>query len=123
MKVELTDVSQVKKKLQIEVDQDSVAAEMDKVVRSFRKQARIPGFRQGKTPAGVVKKRFAKEIRDEVRDHLLSHSYHDALEASRRRPDAAVRPRERRDHLVMLSTRRPARAELRSRVANSPIRR
>jgi trigger factor len=86
MKVELTDVSQVKKKLEIEVDTDAVERETRSVVQAFRKQARVPGFRKGKTPPEVVRKRFAKEIDDEVRDHLLSHSYHDALKEKELEP-------------------------------------
>jgi trigger factor len=41
------------------------------VTRNFQKQARIPGFRPGKVPESVVKRRFASEIRKEVIDGLL----------------------------------------------------
>lgn len=41
------------------------------MTRNFQKQARIPGFRPGKVPESVVKRRFASEIRKEVIDGLL----------------------------------------------------
>jgi hypothetical protein len=41
------------------------------VVGNYRKYAKIPGFRAGKVPESVVKRRFATEIRKDVIDGLL----------------------------------------------------
>ena len=71
MKVDLEDLSTVKKSLSIEVPAEEVEQETAGVVRSFSKKARIPGFRPGKTPASLIKSRFAKEIREEVQDNLI----------------------------------------------------
>ncbi len=59
------------KKLTIEVPVEAVEAEMKRVVRSFSKNVKMPGFRQGKVPASVVQKRFGEEIKQEVVDRLL----------------------------------------------------
>jgi len=41
-------------------------AETQRVVAEFGNRARIPGFRQGKVPAKLVRQRFAKDIEREV---------------------------------------------------------
>ena len=66
------------KKLTIEIPASHVAAEMKRVVGSFRKSVRMPGFRRGKVPASVVEKRFGEEIRQEVIDRLLPRFWQQA---------------------------------------------
>ena len=43
-----------------------VTSEREHVLKAFLRQARIDGFRPGKAPRGVVERRFAAEIRDDV---------------------------------------------------------
>lgn len=88
MNVELEDLSTVKKRLSIEVPLDEVAQETEGVVRGYRKKARIPGFRPGKTPAAVIQSRFAKEIRDEVKENLIRTSFTKAAQERGLRPIA-----------------------------------
>jgi trigger factor len=82
MHVDLEDLSAVKKRLSIEVPPGEVEQETEGVLRNFRKKARIPGFRPGKTPASVIRSRFAKEIREEVKENLIRSSF---LNAARER--------------------------------------
>jgi trigger factor len=78
MKIEVTDHNPVKKEMEIEVEADVVAEEVEKVLRSFARKAKIPGFRPGKAPLSVIRTRFASEVREEVRDRLVQRSFHDA---------------------------------------------
>jgi trigger factor len=65
------DVSTVKKTVEVEIPADLIAAETKRVVASFSRQAKVPGFRPGKVPGGVVRSRFAKEIQEEVMEQPL----------------------------------------------------
>jgi len=78
MKIEITDQDPVKRQMAVEVDAETVAAETEKVMRGYAAKASIPGFRPGKAPLSVVRARFAKEVREEVRDRLVSRSFHEA---------------------------------------------
>jgi len=49
------------------------------VTANYRKYARIPGFRPGKCPESVVKRRFASEIRKDVLDGLLPERFNKAV--------------------------------------------
>src|SRR5688500_19455609 len=72
------DVGTCRKQLKIEVPQPALQAETERVVKEYARQARIPGFRKEKVPAGMVKQRFRKEIEQEVVDRLLPRYWHQA---------------------------------------------
>ena len=55
-----------------ELDADKVTAERSQIVKSFRRQANVPGFRPGKAPASAILARFAEEIDKELQEHLAS---------------------------------------------------
>lgn len=67
----LEDVGPCRKQLKVEVPAPAVEAEMQRVIREFGQRARIPGFRKGKVPAELVRRRFANDIEQEVKDRLL----------------------------------------------------
>ena len=58
-------------KVTIEVPAPAVEAELGRVVKDFRGQVNIPGFRRGKVPVSVIHRRFKKEIEGEVAERLL----------------------------------------------------
>jgi trigger factor len=60
-----------KREVSIEVPADVVAKETEQVLKKYQRLARIPGFRAGKVPSGVVKRRFANELRSEVLESLI----------------------------------------------------
>src|SRR6185503_15146514 len=41
------------------------------IVHEFGQRIRIPGFRKGKVPSDLVRRRFAKDIEQEVKERLL----------------------------------------------------
>src|SRR5258706_8203639 len=73
------DVSTVKKTVEVEIPADLIASETKRVVANFSRQAKVPGFRPGKVPAGVVRSRFAKDVQEEVREQLLPRTFYEAL--------------------------------------------
>ena len=79
MLIELKDVSSVRKNVEVEVPADAVTREFTKVTAEFARHAKIPGFREGKIPVGVVRNRFQKEIQDEVVQRLLPQFFHEAV--------------------------------------------
>lgn len=86
MKIELVDINPVKKSLAIEADADEVVRETAAVVRRWASQVKVPGFRQGKVPTELVRKRFSKEIEEDVRERLVSRLYAEAAREKGLRP-------------------------------------
>src|SRR5688572_28492002 len=53
---------------------------MREVTTEFARQAKIPGFRQGKVPPKVVRSRYQKEIREEVLDRLVPRFFRQVIQ-------------------------------------------
>ena len=67
------------RELVLDVPADEVSKAYGKVVANYRRYAKIPGFRAGKVPESVVKRRFATEIRKDVIDGLLPERFSKAV--------------------------------------------
>ena len=80
MKTEFTDLSETRKTITIEIPPDVVDAEIDRISRGYTKQARLPGFRPGKVPQGLIKQRFRDEIRHDVMHGLIPRAVEEALQ-------------------------------------------
>ncbi len=76
MKVDVvvTDVSQCKKDLAVEVPAEEVKKEYEKAYDAYVRYVKVPGFRPGRVPRGVIKQRFSKEVKEEVIGQLLPHA-------------------------------------------------
>ena len=55
----------------ISVPVETVEGETERVVSSFQQKAKLPGFRPGKAPAGLVRKQFEGDIRQQVLENLV----------------------------------------------------
>ena len=58
---------------------EEVSKAYGSVAGNYRKYAKIPGFRAGKVPETVIRRRFAGEIRKEVIDSLLPERFNKAV--------------------------------------------
>ena len=74
------DASGVERHLDVSIPADAVAAAEERTARRYASQARLPGFRPGKAPAGMVRKRFANEIRQETLQALVQDAYQELME-------------------------------------------
>ena len=79
MKTEFADLTETKKSVAVEIPSDIVDAQIDRVARSYSRQARIPGFRQGKVPPTLIKKRFREQILHDVAHDLIPRAIDEAL--------------------------------------------
>ncbi|RPI25750.1 MAG: trigger factor [Acidobacteria bacterium] len=79
IRVELVDVSTVKKKLKVEVPAEITQKKFDEIAEEYKKRIRIPGFRPGKAPVTLVKRRFHKDIRTDVIQQMIPDSYEQAI--------------------------------------------
>jgi trigger factor len=83
MKSELTHVSGCRSSLDIEIPADVIDGEVSEIARDLAKHARVPGFRPGKTPIGVVKSRYREEILGRMMNRVLPRNFIDAIEERR----------------------------------------
>ncbi|NIA19153.1 MAG: trigger factor [Xanthomonadaceae bacterium] len=79
MEFTVSDLSAVKKKIEISVDQERIQGELDKSMKKYRKKAKVKGFRPGKVPVNIVKNLYFDQIRAEVMEDLVQKVYLEAL--------------------------------------------
>jgi trigger factor len=69
-----------KREIELEIPADNVQKATDKVARDIARMARIPGFRPGKAPVTLVRRRFAEDIQGEVVQSLVPEYLEKALD-------------------------------------------
>ncbi len=74
------------REIAVEVPADEVSKSFRSVIKQYQKQARIPGFRAGKVPESLVRTKFAKELRQEVMERLVSERFRTAIEEQKLQP-------------------------------------
>jgi trigger factor len=74
------------REIEVEVGADEVSKSFKRVVKRYQKLARIPGFRAGKVPESLVRSKFAKEVRQEVLESLVSERFRKAIDEQKLRP-------------------------------------
>jgi trigger factor len=67
------------RELVLDIPAEDVSKAFRSVTRNYQKYAKIPGFRPGKVPESVVRRRFATEIRKEVIDGLLPQRFNQGV--------------------------------------------
>lgn len=80
MNVSVENLAPCKKLVRVELDAAAVDAAFDVATKDFQKQATLPGFRPGKAPREMVIKKYAADIKEEVKRKLIGDNYRKAIE-------------------------------------------
>jgi trigger factor len=78
----------VERLLEISVPVADVRDAEERAARRYASRVRLPGFRPGKAPAAMVRKKFAQEIRQEALESLVQEAYKEVLEREKLNPVA-----------------------------------
>src|SRR5215216_610721 len=81
MNIEITsqEGTGVDRHVQVSVPVESVKDAEDKAARRYASSVRLPGFRPGKAPAAMVKKRFKDAIRQQVIETLVQEAFQEVM--------------------------------------------
>ena len=69
-----------KREIELEIPAENVQKVTEKVARDIARVARVPGFRPGKAPVALVRRRFADDIQGEVLQSLVPEYLEKALD-------------------------------------------
>ena len=94
MKVDYVEESSVRKALAFEVDSEQVQQEIDARAKELARRVKLPGFRPGKVPLQVVKKRFKDEILGEAAEAIVNKVVFDELDGRGLKPLAPPKVEE-----------------------------
>ncbi|MEE9332685.1 MAG: trigger factor [Granulosicoccaceae bacterium] len=86
MQVSVETTNGLGRKMTVGLPADSIDGAVTERLQSLSKTAKINGFRAGKVPFQVVKKRFGPQVRSEVLGSLINSSFYDAVQKENLRP-------------------------------------
>lgn len=79
MNVTTTKTGDLNAVLTVNITPEDYQEKVDKVLKDYRKNAKIPGFRPGMVPTGLIKKQYGKAVLIEEVNHLLQHAVTDHI--------------------------------------------
>ena len=85
MQITRTDVDALNAKVAISIEQKDFSEKVDKILKDYRKNANIPGFRKGHVPMGMIKKQYetavtADEVNKLLQENLNNYIQEEKLE-------------------------------------------
>jgi trigger factor len=89
LKVEYNEETSVRKSLTFEIEPEVVEKEVEKRARDYARKVRIPGFRPGKVPPEVIKKRFRAQVLEDAAEAIVNRVVFEELEGRGLRPLAS----------------------------------
>ncbi len=99
METSIEEISQVKRRLNVEIEAEEVTKKLDQAYKQVSKRVKIKGFRPGKAPRKILEQYYGREIMDDVKNDLIKESFSKAVEETKLFPlgspsieDEAIRP-------------------------------
>ena len=86
MKVNVQNLSDTRKKIEVVIPAEDVKKERDFVFKEIYKHAKVKGFRPGKAPANVVESMYKSEILSETMQKILSSTVEEAIKEANVNP-------------------------------------
>ena len=68
-----------RRELDLEIPADEITKATEKTAKEYARIARVPGFRPGKAPISLIKRRFAEEIKGEILQKLVPEKVEQAV--------------------------------------------
>jgi trigger factor len=79
VKTDVQDINATRKTIAVTVSAKEVTELEAKLIKDFQRQAKIPGFRPGKAPEKMVRQRFAKDIKQELKQRVVSQAHQEGV--------------------------------------------
>ena len=67
----MAEAASCRRELELEIPAEEVSKEMERVAKELSRVARVPGFRPGKAPISLIRRKFADDIKGEVLQTLV----------------------------------------------------
>ena len=75
-----------RRELELEIPAETVQKAVERVAKEFARVARVPGFRPGKAPVTLIRRRFADDIKSEVLQSLVPEQIERAVSENKMVP-------------------------------------
>lgn len=89
MQVSVETTSVLERRMKVEVPEDRISSEVDSRLKSIARTARVDGFRAGKVPFSVIKKRHHGQVLQEVIGEVIQSTFYEAIANEKLQPVGA----------------------------------
>lgn len=79
VKTEVKDINETRKTITVSLSAKQVAELESRLIKDFQREAKIPGFRPGKAPENMVRSRYAKELKQELQQRVISQAHQEGV--------------------------------------------
>ena len=80
MNTVVSEIGPWKRKVEVELNPEEVNPYIEEAYQSYQKKLKIDGFRKGKIPISIIRKRFGQMIKAEVTEKLVETFFRKAIE-------------------------------------------
>src|SRR5512135_3100775 len=80
MKLDVESLSATKRRLKVEIPRDDVDTALETAYKELNKNVKVPGFRPGHVPKGILEKRYGDSVEADVAEKLVPRFYFMAVE-------------------------------------------
>ena len=87
-RISVSDAGPAAKRIDITVPAASVDGHVSTALSGLQRDAAVPGFRKGKVPVSLLRRKFGSALLQDVRQRLIAENYQKALEDNKIRPIA-----------------------------------
>jgi trigger factor len=86
MQVSVETTSELSRKMTVQVPEEEIQQKIASRLKTLANQIKIDGFRPGKVPQSLVKKRYGQQVREEVLSDLIQSSFYEAVREEKLKP-------------------------------------
>lgn len=99
MQVSVESNGVLERRMTVQVPSEQIDQEVEKRLRDYAKNVRIDGFRRGKVPVKIVRKRFGAEVHQEAVGKVIETTFYEALKEQELAPMGApeITPHEKEE--------------------------
>jgi trigger factor len=109
METSVEEISQVKRRINVEIEAEEVTKKLDQAYKEFSKKVKVRGFRPGKAPRKVLEQYYGKQIVDDVKGDLIKESFSKVMEDTKLFPigspsieDEVITPGENFKYTILM---------------------
>lgn len=86
MQVSVETTSSIERQMTVTVPAEQIESDVDSRLKQTARTARIDGFRPGKVPMKVIKRRYGSGVRQEVLGEVIQRSFYEAVTQEKLKP-------------------------------------
>ncbi|HEV3036952.1 MAG TPA: trigger factor [Candidatus Angelobacter sp.] len=76
----------LRREITVEIPADVANKEWDGLIQAYARKARVPGFRNGKVPASIIRQRFGSQIKSDLLESLVPNYFRQTIQKEGLRP-------------------------------------